>query len=99
LISIHSAEENEFIRTYVVKQPSSSTRVWIGLKQRFSQGFRWIDKTPFDYINWSSGEPSNSGAGEPYAEMLIDNYGMWNDQSDCNHCNNAFICQINYNNK
>jgi hypothetical protein len=36
LISIHSLEENEFIRSYVAQQPSHSSKVWIGLKRNIS---------------------------------------------------------------
>ncbi len=53
LISIHSTEENEFIRNYVEEQPFSSTRVWIGLKRDSSGSheFVWVDKSPLEYIN------------------------------------------------
>jgi hypothetical protein len=93
MISIHSAEENKFIRSYVEQQPEYSTKVWIGLKRNISQGFRWIDKSPFDYSKWSINQPDNVGKGEPYSEMLINGYGLWNDAPDSDM---AFICQINY---
>ncbi len=92
MISIHSAEENEFIKSYVEKQ-SHSTNVWIGLKRNISQGFEWIDKSPFDYSKWSINEPDNKGGNETYVEMWINGNGLWNDLSDNNL---SFICEINY---
>jgi uncharacterized protein involved in tolerance to divalent cations len=83
LISIHSAEENEFIRSYVKKHPSYSTK---------SLEFFWIDKSPVDYVNWGINQPDNNGGLEPYIEMLIDENGMWN---DVYHANFAFVCGFN----
>ncbi len=95
MISIHSNEENEFGRSYVEKYPDYTTRVWIGLKRNISdpQHFLWVDKSPFDYSKWSINQPDNVGKGEPYGEMLINGYGLWNDAPDSDM---AFICQINY---
>jgi hypothetical protein len=93
MISIHSAEENEFIKSYVKKQPEYSPLVWIGMKRNISQAFRWNDKSPFDYIEWDFNEPNNLEGNETYVEMLIDRKGMWNDIGDYDR---AFICQINY---
>ncbi len=93
VISIHSAEENEFIRSYVEKHASHSSNVWLGLKRNISQGFKWIDKSPFDYSKWNINEPNGYRGFEPYVEMLINEYGFWNDIRDNN---NAFVCEINY---
>jgi hypothetical protein len=94
LISIHSAEENEFIRSYVKKQPYYSTKVWIGLKRNTSGSLEFfrIDKSPVDYVNWGINQPDNNGGLEPYIEMLIDENGMWNDMY---HANFAFVCGFN----
>ncbi len=94
MISIHSAEENEFIRNYVEEQPYSLTRVWIGLKRRIyaSHEFVWVDKSPVDYVNWNLGEPNNDGGSEPYVEMWIYRNGTWNDLIEDNL---AFVCGFN----
>ncbi len=94
MISIHSAEENEFIRNYVKEQPSSSTRVWIGLKRDSSAShqFVWVDKSPVDYDNWRINEPSNAGGNEDYTEMMIYKNGTWKDDTDNNH---EFVCGFN----
>jgi hypothetical protein len=95
LISIHSAEENEFIRNYVKEQPSSSTNVWIGLERRSSASreFVWVDKSPVDYDNWRINEPNNAGGNEDYTLMIIYKNGTWNDVSNNN--NFTFVCGFN----
>jgi hypothetical protein len=92
LISIHSAEENDFIRNYVEEQPSLSIRVWIGLKRDIYvlHEFVWVDKSPVDYVNWRINQPDNAGGFEPYVELWID--GTWNDFIDDNI---AFVCSFN----
>jgi hypothetical protein len=94
MVSIHSDEENEFIRNYVEKLPSSSTRVWIGLKRDSSGSheFFWVDKSPVDYVQWGINKPDNREGLKPYTEMWIDKNGAWNDISDDNF---AFICGFN----
>ncbi len=94
MISIHSAEENNFIRNYVEKQPSNQTRVWIGLKRNLSgsKEFVWVDKSPVDYVNWFKDRPNNFGGFEHYIEMWIDENGEWNDI----YANKfAFVCGFN----
>ncbi len=71
MISIHSAEENEFIRNYVEEQPSSQTTIWIGLKRNVYDGFGWLDKSPVDYDNWDSDRLDNTGCFNRYIEMQI----------------------------
>jgi hypothetical protein len=94
LISIHSAEENEFIRNYVEEQPSSSIRVWIGLKRNIysSHEFVWVDKSPVDYVNWRINRPDNWRGLENYIEMGIYENGTWNDMYDVDY---AFVCGFN----
>ncbi len=90
LISIHSAEENEFIRNYIEEQPSL-TRVWIGLKRSpDSHNFVWVDKSLVDYVNWLYRQPDNAEGLELYIEMWID--GTWNDRNDDNI---TFVCGSN----
>jgi hypothetical protein len=99
LISIHSAEENEFIRNYVEEQPFSLTRVWIGLRRTIysTREFVWVDKSPVDYVNWNLGEPNNGVWSldkglEHFVEMWIYKNGAWNDMIDDNL---TFVCGFN----
>jgi hypothetical protein len=94
LISIHSAEENDFIRNYVEEQPSSTIRVWIGLRRSIyslNEWFVWVDKSLVDYVNWFSPEPDNKLGLKPYVVMWILN-GEW---TDWNEDKFAFVCGFN----
>ncbi len=67
------------------------------MKRSITQGFQWINKSPFDYSKWAINQPDNAGNNEPYVEVLINENGFWNDCQKS--ATNAFICEINYNNE
>ncbi len=92
MISIHSDEENQFIRDYVENQPFSETKVWIGLKRKrhgLDEWFEWIEKSPLDYFNWYYNNREKEG---DYVEMWIYNNGKWYNVIDQNL---AFVCGFN----
>lgn len=53
LVSIHSKEENEFIRDYMLG--IDRKEYWIGLTSMFGNGYRWVDGTDTDYFIWNHG--------------------------------------------
>ncbi len=89
MISIHSAEENEFIRNYVEEQSSSSVYMWIGLKKNTSNSYQfgWVDNSPLDFFNWNQ-----LNGYLRHAEMWIYGNGTWNDIDDEN---SSFTCAFN----
>jgi surface protein len=73
LATIHSQEENDFIDAAV-------DAVWVGGTDQEVEGqFRWVDGTPFDFINWLGDEP-NGSTGENFVQLNGD--GTWNDLSN-----------------
>uniref|UniRef100_A0A915DBV5 C-type lectin domain-containing protein n=1 Tax=Ditylenchus dipsaci TaxID=166011 RepID=A0A915DBV5_9BILA len=62
LVSIHSAEENQFISEFVSKYNTTysllNNFVWIGM-QRLSGVLAWMDGSPMDFTNWEVNEPDN----------------------------------------
>lgn len=87
LASIHSKQENDFIR-----KVTNNEGVWIGGK-RTGSSFQWLDGTPFDYKNWMGGEPNNYGGREYclFFNWNRNNLGQWNDY----HCEPTFpyVCK------
>ena len=86
LVSITSAEENQFVFENL---PSAiQGNYWIGGLQNaaapdYSEpagGWRWVTGENFNYLNWQDGEP-NDGQGFPPVEdkLQILSNGKWND--------------------
>ncbi|XP_038058027.1 macrophage mannose receptor 1-like [Patiria miniata] len=79
LASIHSIEENNFIRSRL--EPGVSWRYWIGLRETAAGGsYNWSDKTDSSYTNWNPDEPNDYGGEEECAEMHS-SLGTWNDMA------------------
>ncbi|XP_038078467.1 macrophage mannose receptor 1-like [Patiria miniata] len=76
LASIHSEQENSFIKDNVAP-PTLTYGLWIGL-QKGQQGLEWTDGTPVDFVFWKEGEPNS--ASEMCVEMYPKEYGLWNDE-------------------
>ncbi|CAJ0962325.1 unnamed protein product, partial [Mesorhabditis belari] len=66
LISIHSAEENQFIydliHTNETKWYSDHQSLLLG-GLKLNETFTWIDGTPFNFQTWAQGEPNNYKLG------------------------------------
>uniref|UniRef100_A0A8C3SJX4 C-type lectin domain-containing protein n=2 Tax=Chelydra serpentina TaxID=8475 RepID=A0A8C3SJX4_CHESE len=63
LASIHSNSANEQLRS-AAKSHTNRGQVWVGGITSSSGGrtfSRWMDRTPWNYANWASGNPSRSG--------------------------------------
>ncbi|MBK8915221.1 MAG: immunoglobulin domain-containing protein [Phycisphaerales bacterium] len=79
LVTINSADENEFVRAGVLRFDGADRRGWIGFTDQDREGdFQWISGEPVDYTNWGGGEPNNAGNNEHYTELLGGS-GQWND--------------------
>lgn len=87
LACITSAEENAFVYSLVNAtyfKPESGTAAmlgpWIGL-WRPDMTFQWVSGEPFDFANWSPGEPNDYGGDENFVQFF--GYGapspLWND--------------------
>jgi hypothetical protein len=81
LVSITSAQENEFIRA-TFAAPGGGRRLWLGATDRDDDGnYIWVNGDPFAYTNYLAGEPNNLGGNEDYLEMFDPATGVWNDMS------------------
>ena len=86
LASVHSKKENDFISGLADGQ-----RLWIGANDlKTERVWAWSDGSAFDFSNWRSGEPNNSG-GEDCGH-LNHHSKDWND----NKCGNTynFVCTL-----
>ena len=75
LASIHSAEENTFIKDRIPVNVYST----IGLRDNIIfDNYYWTDNSPYDYFNWGSNEPSPA-PGEDYVQIIPT--GQWIDRA------------------
>jgi len=85
LATITSSEENAIVRALIGE--GGRNLYWLGGYESSIEGdWHWVTAEPFDYTNWGTGEPNNSG-NEGYMEMY--NYdengrnpGEWNDMKN-----------------
>lgn len=88
LVTLSSAEENEFI----YKTFGKSKTVWIGL-YRNPVFFTWVTYESVQYTNWIT-NPSHGNLDEKCVEMTDYSvfHGKWNDNS-CDVQKQGFICE------
>eukprot|EP00057_Strongylocentrotus_purpuratus_P027654 XP_011682128.1 PREDICTED: macrophage mannose receptor 1 isoform X1 [Strongylocentrotus purpuratus] len=97
LASIHSQEENDFLKNYMVRFGEVEDRKysWIGLREYTTEGvFSWSDGSAVDYTSWTSGEPNDYNGEEQCAEYYSG--GTWNDANCAKET--VFVCRKPYGN-
>ncbi|XP_038059503.1 echinoidin-like [Patiria miniata] len=82
LASIHSKEEDEFIKDYV--RSASGLAVtpsyWIGCNDiERESNFQWSDASYVSYKSWAPGEPNSDVGEEDCVECRSNPYNEWND--------------------
>ncbi|XP_025097816.1 perlucin-like protein isoform X1 [Pomacea canaliculata] len=91
LAEVETSEENEFLKGIARNRNYAS--MWLGGTDVFSEGF-WIwagSKQPLGFVDWHTGEPSNSRPGEDCLMLYKSVNYQWNDGP----CNTAtkFVCE------
>jgi len=89
LVSITNDYELAYLVSFLW---GDANNFWIGLTDRGTGYYVWIDQTDYVYTNWQPGEPS--GGDEGCVEMRItpDTHGMWNDLDCLNEI--PFACYV-----
>lgn len=89
LTSIHSSEENDFVRYQVA---AFAENVWIGLTnlENMKAVYEWVDESNVSFTNWVPGEPNNLSGSENCTNLNITS-GQWNDLN-CGLHNRSYVC-------
>ncbi|XP_031148284.2 lactose-binding lectin l-2-like [Sander lucioperca] len=81
LVSIHSLEEENFIKSLIKNFDHAQGFTWIGLSDIHKEGsWMWSDGCKVDYVYWDAGEPNNSGGNEDCVHNNHDRNLKWNDR-------------------
>ncbi|MFH2036688.1 MAG: lectin-like protein [Candidatus Zixiibacteriota bacterium] len=62
LATVTSQAENDFIFDSIIvgtNQPSIEDQFWLGGRNDYGMGWKWITDEPFEYTNWAPNEPNN----------------------------------------
>ena len=75
LVTINSQGENDF----VVDLAKDCSYIWTGGKTSDKTTWYWITGEPFDYQNWSEGEPNDTNGNEDSLEIYLssENRSQW----------------------
>ncbi|XP_042291257.1 lactose-binding lectin l-2-like [Thunnus maccoyii] len=80
LVSIHSLEEQKFVKSLIKNFDHAEGFTWIGLSDTQKEGgWMWSDGSAVHFVFWNSGEPNNYKGHE---DCVHNNYGTgrkWND--------------------
>uniref|UniRef100_A0A8C6SID7 C-type lectin domain-containing protein n=1 Tax=Neogobius melanostomus TaxID=47308 RepID=A0A8C6SID7_9GOBI len=79
LVSIHSLEEHNFVKSLIQNFDHRQGLTWIGLSDTQKEGWMWSDGSPVDFSQWNTGEPNNVGGNEDCALVNFGSELKWND--------------------
>ncbi|XP_060916099.1 lactose-binding lectin l-2-like [Labrus mixtus] len=81
LVSIHSLEEQNFVKSLIRNYDHTEEWTWIGLTDIHKEGkWMWSDGCQAKYFFWRTGEPNNAH-GEDCVHTNFDTEQKWNDLS------------------
>ncbi|XP_073319720.1 lactose-binding lectin l-2-like [Pagrus major] len=80
LVSIHSLEEQNFVKSLIKNFDHSEGRTWVGLSDIHKEGrWMWSDGCAVDFVFWDAREPNNGGGNEDCVHNNYDEDLKWND--------------------
>ncbi|KAM8767889.1 lactose-binding lectin l-2-like [Acanthopagrus schlegelii] len=80
LVSIHSREEEDFVKSLVKNFDHAEGPTWIGLRDIHKDGrWMWSDGCAVDSVFWDAGEPNNAQGAEDCGHTNYGTYKKWND--------------------
>ncbi|KAK9517700.1 hypothetical protein VZT92_023046 [Zoarces viviparus] len=91
LVSIHSLQEQKFVKFLIKNFDPSEAWTWIGLSDIHKEGtWMWSDGSSANFFFWHSGEPNNFKGREDCVHTNFGREIKWNDEP-CSH-RLQFVC-------
>uniref|UniRef100_A0A3Q1EUQ7 C-type lectin domain-containing protein n=1 Tax=Acanthochromis polyacanthus TaxID=80966 RepID=A0A3Q1EUQ7_9TELE len=80
LVSIHSADEQNFVNSLIKNFDPARTLTWIGLSDVHREGaWMWSDGSKVAFVFWDKGQPDNHKGDEDCAVTNLGSGFKWND--------------------
>nr|XP_046259419.1 CD302 antigen [Scatophagus argus] len=97
LLSVQSAEENDFVIKYSPKVWKGNVNVWLGMYyETDSDDMRWFNNDPVQFTNWENSYSSLSDLMPiETCVALHSNTGKWENVSCVDEVENGVICETN----
>nr|BAF34211.1 serum lectin isoform 4 [Verasper variegatus] len=81
LVSIHSLDEENFVKDLIKSTDQTEGRTWIGLIDIHKEGsWMWSDGSAVNFTFWLSGEPNNKPPKEDCVHNNFRTDKKWNDE-------------------
>uniref|UniRef100_UPI0037E74543 lactose-binding lectin l-2-like n=1 Tax=Semicossyphus pulcher TaxID=241346 RepID=UPI0037E74543 len=96
LVSIHSLEEQNFVKNLIKNFDPAQGFTWIGLSDLHKEGYwMWSDGSAVDFLYWQVGEPNNAGGHNHCVHKNLGGDLKWNDHQ----CSETypFVCAFRTN--
>ncbi|XP_019206636.1 galactose-specific lectin nattectin isoform X6 [Oreochromis niloticus] len=91
LVSIHSEEEEEFVKSLIKNFDLAEGWTWIGLSDIHKEGsWMWSDGSAVNFTYWHAGQPDNYATNEHCGNTNVFEAKKWNDHQ-CS-LNLASVC-------
>ncbi|KAM9827377.1 type-2 ice-structuring protein-like [Neosynchiropus ocellatus] len=72
LVSIHSEEEESFLKSFIGDQTFLIQKVWIGASDCWEEGsWYWTDGTKFSFTDWCRRQPNNLYKGQDCVTVAL----------------------------
>ncbi|KAM8856371.1 CD302 antigen [Spinachia spinachia] len=94
LLSIQSAEENDFVVKYSPEVWKNNVNIWLGMYyDTNSDGMRWFGERPVGFRNWEDGSSPSDLVPLDTCVALHSNTGKWENVSCLDQTENGVVCE------
>ncbi|XP_034430945.1 CD302 antigen isoform X1 [Hippoglossus hippoglossus] len=95
LLTIQSAEENDFVIKYSPEVWKGNVNVWLGMYyDTSSEDMRWFGEDPVGFTNWEDSSSPSDLVPLDTCVTLHSNTGKWENVSCLDEVENGVICEI-----